>query len=202
MAAVVHGVESGSRKAFVRAGVALGAALSGAAVVGSRPAGSQPPSPERDVEILNFALLLEHLQADFYREALRRGALRGEARRFAEVVGANEDEHVAMIRGALGPKARPRPTFHFDAAKLRGRGFLRSAQILEDTGVAAYNGQAANVTSKVLLPALRIVSVEGRHAAWIRDIAGEEPAPLAADPGKSASEVTSTLKRAGLLVMR
>ena len=74
--------------------------------------------------------------------------------------------------------------------------------ILEDAGVAAYNGQAANLTPQALLPALRMVSVEGRHAAWIRDIAGEDPAPFAADAGMSASAVTSILKRAGLLVMR
>jgi hypothetical protein len=43
------------------------------------------------------------------------------------------------------------------------------------------------------------VSVEGRHAAWIRDIAGEDPAPFAADAGLSASVVTSQLQKAGLL---
>jgi hypothetical protein len=44
--------------------------------------------------------------------------------------------------------------------------------------------------------------VEGRHAAWIRDIAGEDPAPVAADPGLTAAAVTSTLREAGLLGIR
>jgi hypothetical protein len=130
------------------------------------------------------------------------GNLRGEVRRFAEIVGANEEEHVALLGKALGSRARRRPSFRFDDGLLRGRRFVRSALILEDAGVAAYNGQAANLTREALLAALRIVSVEGRHAAWIRDIAGEHPAPLAADPGLSASAVTTILKRARLLVIR
>ena len=91
---MLEGVKSASRQAFVRTGVAVGATLSGAAVVGSTPARSQPASPERDIDILNFALLLEHLQAAFYREVLKRDELRGEVRRFAQVCGANEEEHV------------------------------------------------------------------------------------------------------------
>jgi hypothetical protein len=191
-----------SRAAFVGGVLAVGGGVSGLALVGSRPAHSQPPSRDRDVEILNFALLLEHLQAAFYEQALREGTLRGEIRRFAAVCGANEEEHVSLLRDALRARARRRPSFHFDPPLLRGRRFVRSALILEEAGVAAYNGQAANLTAEALLPALRMVSVEGRHAAWIRDIAGEDPAPFAADPGKTASEVTSTLRRAGLLVTR
>ena len=199
---MLEGVKSASRRAFVRSGLAVGGRCRVRPSSDRRPARSQPPSPERDIEILNFALLLEHLQAAFYREVLKRDELRGEVRRFAEVCGANEEEHVSLLREALGAKARRRPSFRFDDALLRPRRFVRSAMILEDAGVAAYNGQAANLTPKALLPALRMVSVEGRHAAWIRDIAGEDPAPFAADAGMSASAVTSTLKRAGLLVMR
>jgi Ferritin-like domain len=197
-----EGVERSSRGVFVAAALGVGGGVFGAALVGSGAARSQPPSPQRDVAILNFALLLEHLQAAFYREALRRGRLRGEVRRFAEVCGANEEEHVSLLRDALGAKARPRPSFHFDQALLRGRPFVRAAVTLEEAGVAAYNGQAANLTPQALLPALRMVSVEGRHAAWIRDIAGEDPAPLAADPAESAGAVTSRLRRAGLLRIR
>ena len=151
---------------------------------------------------MNFALLLEYLQAAFYREALSRDLLRGELREFAETVAANEEEHIALLRGALGRRARSRPTFRFDDVLRSRRAFVRSALTLEDAGVAAYNGQAANLTKEALLPALRMVSVEGRHAAWIRDIAGEDPAPLAADPGLPATEVTSTLRKAGLLRIR
>jgi hypothetical protein len=179
-----------------------GTLLAGAALVGSEAAQSQPPSRAQDRTILNFALLLEYLQAAFYRDALSRRLLRGELREFAETAGANEEEHIALLRGVLGQYARSRPTFNLDDVLGSRRAFVRSALILEDTGVAAYNGQAANLTREALLPALRMVSVEGRHAAWIRDIAGEHPAPLAADPGLSATVVTSTLRKAGLLRIR
>ena len=71
--------------------------------------------------------------------------------------------------------------------------------LLENLGVAAYNGQAANLTKRALAPAAEIVSVEGRHAAWISDLAGELPAPHAADPGKSAGEVVSALQATGFI---
>jgi hypothetical protein len=71
--------------------------------------------------------------------------------------------------------------------------------MLEDAGVAAYNGQAANLTKKTLGPAAEIVSVEGRHAAWIRDILGLEPAPRAADTGADSSAIVRQLQASGLL---
>ena len=195
------GVEGQSRRRFLRGTLAGGAVLSGAAFIGARPAHSQP-SPAQDRKILNFALLLESLQAAFYREALARDLLRGELREFAQTVGANEEEHVALLRRSLGNRARPRPTFRFDQVLRSPDEFVRSAMTLEDAGVAAYNGQAANLTKEALLPALRMVSVEGRHAAWIRDLAGEDPAPFAADVGLSATAVTSTLRKAQLLQIR
>jgi rubrerythrin len=199
---VSSGLEDQSRRRFLQAALVGGTVLSGAAFIGSRPAQSQPPSPAQDQTILNFALLLEYLQAAFYREALSRGLLRGELREFAQTVAANEEEHVALLRRALGRRARTEPTFRFDDALRSPDAFVRSAIILEDAGVAAYNGQAANLTKEALLPALRMVSVEGRHAAWIRDIAGEDPAPVAADPGLTATAVTSTLRKARLLRIR
>ena len=64
---------------------------------------------------------------------------------------------------------------------MRGQeSFLDAATLLENTGVAAYNGQAANLTKKSLAAAAAIVSVEGRHAAWISSLAGRDPAPRAA----------------------
>jgi hypothetical protein len=191
-----------SRRRFLQATLVGGTVLSGAAFIGSRPAQSQSPTPAQDRTILNFALLLEYLQAAFYREALSRDLLRGELREFAQTVGANEVEHVALLRSALGGQARTKPTLDFDDTLRSSDSFVRSAMILEDTGVAAYNGQAANLTKEALLPALRLVSVEGRHAAWIRDLAGEDPAPFAADTGLSAAAVTATLRKAGLLQSR
>ena len=177
-----------------------GAALGAFGTLRVEPAGAASSvSPGQDKRILNFALLLEYVQSSFYRAALERGVLRGEAREFAEVVGPQEQKHVDFLRQALGRNARRQPTFRFDDTTKSERAFLRAAVVLEDAAVAAYNGQAANLTKRALEPALRIVSVEGRHSAWIRDLAGVHPAPFAADGGKSAADVISLLRRTGLL---
>jgi rubrerythrin len=177
--------------------IALGAAAagafgrfgSGAAAATSRPSASQ------DRAILNFALLLEYLSAAFYNEALGNGVLRGEVREFAETAAGHERDHAAFLQRALGSHARPKPAVQFGTATQNARKFVSTAVELEDLSVAAYNGQAGNLTKPALAAAVKIVSVEGRHAAWIRDLAGLEPAPRAADPGADVSAVTNALKR-------
>jgi hypothetical protein len=188
------------RQLVGRGAVAGAAAIAGLSLLGRRagPAGATP-SKAQDQKIFNFALLLEYLQAGFYGEAVDRGRLKGEVREFAEIVSEHEREHVKYLQRALGDRARKRPAFSFGDATLEERKFLDAAVLLENTGVAAYNGQAANLTKNALAAAAEIVSVEGRHAAWISDLAGADPAPRAADPGASAQAVVSTLRRTGFL---
>jgi hypothetical protein len=187
-----------SRRDVVRRGslVAVGLALGAGAGLAVRPpnAGASAPSPAQDREIFNFALLLEYLQAAFYTEAVREGAISGDVLRFARIVSKHEQAHVAYLQKALGSHARPRPKFDFGKATRDERAFLDAAVLLENTGVAAYNGQAANLTKRALAAAAEIVSVEGRHAAWISDLAGEPPAPRAADVGASSADVVRTLQ--------
>jgi ferritin-like protein len=191
----------GTRRDLLRRGaVAGGLALGAGAFLGLRPDRASPaPSKALDAKIFDFALLLEYLQAGFYGEAVQHGALRGEVRDFAEIVAGHERAHVDYLRKALGAKAREQPTFHFGDATRDQRKFLDAAVLLENIGVAAYNGQAAKLTKPALSAAAEIVSVEGRHAAWISDIAGRPPAPRAADPGESAAQVTAALRATGFL---
>jgi hypothetical protein len=151
------------------------------------------------VQILNFALLFEYLTAAFYADALRRGSLRGELRQFAETVGEHEQAHVDFLKKALGSQARAAPKFGFGNATANPKRFVATAVTLEDTGVAAYNGQATNLTPDTLAAAARIVSVEARHAAWIRDIAGKTPAADATDAPLSAKKVVAILDRTGFV---
>jgi hypothetical protein len=173
--------------------------LGGVAVERMLGATGATPSARQDRQILNYALLLEYVQAAFYAEALSHGRLKGELREFADVVGGHEQAHVAFLKKALGANARQKPTFHFGEATRNPQKFGATAQALEDAGVAAYNGQAANVTKPILAAAVNIVSVEGRHAAWIRDILGVPPAPYAADAGATANEITAKLRSLGVL---
>jgi ferritin-like protein len=162
------------------------------------PAGSQP-SPAQDVAILNFALLIEYVQAGFYADALRRGRLTGELGEFARTVGAQERAHVAFLRKALGAKARKRPKLDFGDDTTSPERFTDAAVKLEDLAVVGYNAGAPNLTKPALAAAAMIVSVEARHASWIRAIAGVTPAPDAAEPQLSAQRVLKTLEGSGYI---
>jgi hypothetical protein len=157
------------------------------------------PSPAQDARILNFALQLEYVQARFYQEALRSAGLTGELHEFARVAGAHERAHVAFLRRHLGRRANAAPTLQFGDATRDPRRFTAAAVALEDLAVAAYNGQGTNLSRPALAAAVEIVSVEARHAAWIRDIAGSLPAHRAQDPLWSATKATRALTQLGFV---
>lgn len=191
-------VAVGTRRHLLRRSATAGAAiLGGGALLASRPkAAASAPSKAIDRKIFTFALQLEHLQAAFYAAAVDAGALTGEVLEFAKTLAGHEREHVQFLRKALGSSA-PAPEFDFGKAVRSRSAFLTTAVLLENTGVAAYNGQAANLTKKSLAAAAEIVSVEGRHAAWASSLAGREPAPRAADPGATAQAVARAIQRTG-----
>jgi hypothetical protein len=181
---------------------AVALTVAGAAVGGvvlgewAEPATSRP-SAKQDAEILNFALLLEYVQSTFYAEAIKRGGLSGEPLTYARTVGAHEDAHLAFLKRALGSAARKSPKLDFGDDTADVDRFQTAAFKLEDLGVAAYNSQAPNLTKATLTAAAKIVSVEARHAAWIRDIRGDVPAPHASEPPITASRVIETFKGSG-----
>jgi Ferritin-like domain len=177
-----------------------GAVVAGGVLIGGLPSiAATAPSASQDVQILNFALLIEYLQASFYAEALAKGALRGERRQFARIVGGHEQAHAALIKRTLASKARQKPAFDFSDTTSHQAKFDQAAIALEEIGLAAYNGQATNLTKAALAPAARIVSVEARHASWIRAIVGRIPAPHATDEGQSAAQVSAALKKTGFV---
>ena len=184
-----------ARAAVVGGGVVAG----GIAIAGFPGVALGRASPEQDVRVLNLLLLLEYVQAAFYADANTRGSLRGELAEFARTVGQHEDEHVAYLKKALGAKARAKPRVAFQGATGNRKAFTAAAIALEDLGVAAYNGQATNVTRKTLAAAATIVSVEARHAAWIRDIAGQLPAIEATDPAVTEEQMLDRLQKTGYL---
>ena len=184
------------RRAFIAGGTLT---LGGIAVAGLPRLAHSAPSPAQDVRIRNVVLLLEFLEEAFYADAVGRGALTGERRQCAQVVGAHERAHVAFIAQVLGKAARKKPRFSFGDATRDPAKFTAAALTLEDLSVAAYNGQAANLTKGTLAAAARIVSVEARHAAWIRSIAGKVPAPQPTDQPATADQVTAGIRRTGFV---
>jgi hypothetical protein len=189
-----------SRAHLLRRVLIAGGALAAGGALGGlpRPAASSP-SPAQDARILNLVLLLEYVGAAFYADARAKGALRGELRKFATVVGDHEQQHVSFLTKALGSGARKEPQLSFGNATTDPDAFVAAAVALEDTSVAAYNGQATNLTTGALTAAARIVSVEARHAAWIRAIAGKVPAADATDAPMTAAQVMAALRKTGFV---
>jgi hypothetical protein len=156
------------------------------------------PSKARDAQILQLVLQLEYTQVAFYEQALRDAGLKGDLRDFARAALAHERQHLAVIRKALGAKAGPKPEFDFGAKTKSAAAFTRAAIELEDIAVAAYNGQATNLTKGTLAAAAEIVSVEARHAAWIRAVAGQIAAPDPVDKPITGQQAAQGLQRIGL----
>jgi len=130
-----------SRAAFLAAALGGSTALLGRRT--TEDALAQAGSlPTNDVFILNYALVLEYLQAAFYTEAERMGALQGRTARAAQVVGSVERAHVDAFKNVLGRKAVKRPTFDFQGTTEDPRAFLKTAVAFEDLAVAAYKAQA------------------------------------------------------------
>jgi rubrerythrin len=190
-----------SRKDVLRAGLLAGCGTAaGAALLAGLPQGAtSKPSKKQDAEILNAALVLEALQGAFYADALERASLTGELREFAEEVGGQEREHEELLRQALGSAADDVPDFDFGDTTASAKAFRQAAIELEDLVVQAYNAQAPNLTKEALAAAATIVSVEARHAAWIRDLAGKNPAPFASEPQKSPKAINQALNDTGFI---
>ena len=156
--------------------------------------------PASDVAILNFALTLEYLEAAFYGEAVKMGNFSGDVGKFAKIVSAHENDHVAFLKGALGTAAVKKPTFDFKGTTTDEAKFKATAQVLEDTGVAAYLGQVGNIkTPKIVLAAASILPVEARHAGWIRSINGVSGAPRAFEAAKTKAQILAAVKGTGFI---
>jgi rubrerythrin len=185
---------------LARALVAGGVLAGGGALAAALPRlAASAPSAAQDRKILNFALLLEYVESGFYEEAFANGKLAGDLRDYVSVVRGHERQHVAFLRRALGSSARKEPKLDFGDATSDPKQFTDAAIALEETVVSAYNGQATNLTKPTLAQAAKIVSVEARHAGWIRAIAGKNPAPNATDAPKTAAQVQAAVDQTGFV---
>jgi hypothetical protein len=192
-----------TRASFLKkAGVGAGALIGGGAFMGALPAlaGASTKVAASDVAILNYALTLEYLEAAFYNEAVKGRALKGDVAKFARIVAAHENAHVAFLKKALGSAAVKKPSFDFKGTTTNQAKFMATAQVLEDTGVAAYLGQVGNIKSKQILGAAgSILPVEARHAGWIRELNHVSGAPSAFEGGKTKAQILSAVKGTGFI---
>lgn len=200
-----------NRRSFFRKAGLAGFGLAGASITagklglmdalpGATALGLKTPSVGAtgitDVDILNFALNLEYLEAEFYVVALtgktleeygvplngtgnygkttggKRVNFEGRLANIALEIGYDEVEHVLLLRNALGGDAVAKPAIDLDALGIGfadPKEFLQLSRAFEDTGVSAYGGAAPLITSTAYLAtAVQIALTEALHSSNVR----------------------------------
>lgn len=152
-----------------------------------------------DLEILNYALTLEYLEAEFYTQGVKGDILKGRALELVTPIRDHEQEHVTVVTQTvkdLGGKPAAKPEFTFPDGTFTNRAkFLATASAFEELGVTAYHGQVPRIDDpEILKSAAAIAGVESRHAAIVADLMGGNPFPAAFENKKSMAQV---LKVAG-----
>lgn len=142
-----------------------------------------------DLQIVNYALTLEYLEADFYAQVIQSGVVKD--KKLGDMVkefGDQEQTHVEALEKTAKKLGKPvgKPKTNFDSVLQAGaKKVLLTAAIVENLGAAAYLGQAARIKDpEILAAALSIHTVEARHAAALNQAAG---LPLAASGGLQGS---------------
>ncbi|KFC19744.1 ferritin-like domain-containing protein [Chryseobacterium sp. FH1] len=142
-----------------------------------------------DVGVLNYAYALEQLEADFYSKVVNSfytGVSEAERTILTDLYHhevIHRDFFKAAIGGAAPNSILPTLEFQYPNVDFKSRtSVLATAKALEDTGVAAYNGAGKYITNPdYLVLAGKIVSVEARHAAAIRDLINPKSADFSGD---------------------
>ncbi len=141
-----------------------------------------PKAANSDLDILNYALTLEYLEAAFYTKGVTSGILKGRDLALVSPIRDHEAEHVRAVTATIKawggtPVAKPKITFPAGTFKTRDS-FLKTASVFEELGVKAYHGQVPLVKNEALLAAAAsIAGVESRHAAIVADLIGGNPFP-------------------------
>ena len=159
-AAITGDTRSGFiKKAGLGAGALIGGGTLLSALAPDALAAAQhgrPPASfgKGDVGILNYALTLEYLEAAFYNGATAANLpLNAQGAVFLQTVTKDENEHVRFLKKTLGSKAVKEPKFDFKGANTNVETFMATAEVLENTGVHAYSGQALNIKTAAYVKA-------------------------------------------------
>jgi rubrerythrin len=151
-----------------------------------------------DIDVLNYALTLEHLEYSFYRDGIGLFNFGQDSRgqsidtNFA-AIRDHEGAHVetlASVIADLGGTPVEEATYDFGDAYTDSMAFMMTAAALENTGVSAYDGAGQFITDPELLTAAgSIVAVEARHASYLNLLTGQIPFPAAFETPLTMDEV-------------
>ena len=148
-----------------------------------------------DVDVLNYALTLEHLEAAFYQLVpdfeFGEDGFGNSITDNLTTIGEHETAHVETLTAVISDLGgEPVEAAEYDFGVTDSVGFLATAAAVENLGVQAYDGAAASIESvDLLLAAGGIVAVEARHAAYLNLLNGEIPFPAAVETPLTPDEV-------------
>ena len=197
------------RRSFLRNALLVGVGTTYVATVAGDPTsflrsstanavGTRKGPATDDIDILNYALTLEYLEAGFYERGIAADLLKGRELALVTPIRDHELAHVQAvtdtIKGLGGkPVAKPKLTFPKSTFKSKDK-FLATASIFEELGVKAYHGQVPLIESvDILAAAASIAGVESRHAAILADLTGGDPFPA---PIEASLPMKAVLKAA------
>jgi hypothetical protein len=191
------------RRVFMRQAVLLSGGLAAVQALAPHAASAQDARLAQDISVLNYALTLERLEADFYVTGLQRFTAAdfsgfGVVNLFERLRDIRDHEvaHVQTLTGVvrdIGGKPVEDGSFQFPYTDARS--FLRVAQVLENTGVSAYDGAIALLRTPQLQTAgATIATIEARHAAFLNYVNGDNPFPAATDTPKSPGEIVTAIQ--------
>lgn len=165
-----------TRRAFVQGQTASVSAPLAFEALNTRWALAQAADFGSDVDVLNYALTLEYLEAAFYKQGNAKGLLSGAEKDYLTTIADDEQQHVDAIIATIkklggAPVAAPMVNFG-DAFSSRDK-YLTTSHTFENVGVGAYLGAAGFIKNKdVLAAAASIFGVEARHAALVGNLLG------------------------------
>ena len=167
-----------SRRTVLKGGAALGVGAAAFSILGAPAFGaaaSAGAAPlDSDLDILNYALVLEYLEAAAYKAVNDAGVLSGRAATYFRAFGQHEQAHVDALLATipkLGGTPVARPAFNFSGVPTNAAEIVKFFQMVESVGVSAYLGAAGAIKNfDVLEAALSIHAIEAEHAAALADL--------------------------------
>lgn len=194
------------RKFLIGSGATVGAAaLFGASslgltqgqLLGMQIASAQSINLNSDMDILMFALTLEHIEDAAYRALNASGLLSGRVAQYFQDFGGHEHAHVVALTDTItklgGTPVAEQASYSFPTFSNQDE-VVKFFAIVEEVGAGAYLGAAPLLKDKALLAAAASIhDVEAQHASVLRAVMGDaEPAPAFGSP-KTLDEVLAAV---------
>jgi len=195
--AVIHFNSESNRRSFLKYATLVGVGGSLAAALPISNAFAASAFGEGDLGILNYALTLEYLEADFYKQGVAANIL-GDDAKYVTPIAAHEQAHVDALTATvkkLGGTPAAMPKFVYPDGTFKDKAtFLKTASVFEETGVKAYQGQVTKIADGGILgAAAAIAGVEARHAAVLNYLNKTKIVPAPVEANATMDEIVTAI---------